>query len=208
MFSSPCTYVTWFSTCHIFIRPLLSCDGNCHDLGSSYGNQRTLPVDFPVPPFFISPFTSYFLLQRSTFPFARVHPRRPFRSLTSAPSTPTIIADRFRSRNFLSSSFSVLPPTLPSFYRRIQSGMGSPQPRSTSSLHSDDDVPRRVLTRESMPPTTLRHVFQMRPRLKSARGYIRRINYSASGKSFITGRHSFIVNLLRRCTVHSSHCKE
>jgi len=162
--------------------------------------NELFPLIFPFSRSLFLPLrlTSYY--SSSIFPFARVHPRRPFRSLTSAPSTPTIIADRFRSRNFLSSSFSVLLPTLPSFYRRIQSGMGFPQPRSTSSLHPNDDVPRRALTRESMPPTALRHVSQTRLRLKSAREYIRRVNYSVSGKIFIIGS-TFICKFTGMCTV-------
>lgn len=133
-----------------------------HDLGSPYCNQRALPLIFQFPSF-IFPFTSYFLLQqRSTFPFARVDLRQPFRSPTSAPSTFTT-ADRFRFRNFLSSSFSVLLPTLPSFYRRGYSPewvLFSCAPPLRFVPTTRRDVPRRALTRESMSSTVLRHVSQ------------------------------------------------
>ena len=131
---------------------------------SPYGNQRALPLIFSFLPF-IFPFTSYFLLQQcSILPFARV-------DLKAAFSYFYVAASLLYRRSLPPPVISSLPPfpffRLSSFYRRIRAGMASLQPCSTFSFHLHN-VPRRVLTRESMSLTKFPCT---RPRLICSRIY-------------------------------------
>lgn len=128
---------------------------------SLYGNQRALPLIFPVS---IVYFSLHVLLPATVAfdsSFARVDLKAAFSfSYTAAPLL-------YRSSPVISS----LPPfpffRLSSFYQRIRAGMASPQLCSTFSFYLHN-VLRRVLTRESMSLITFPHT---RLRLIRARIY-------------------------------------
>lgn len=174
----------------------LAWNGHCSGRGFSRGNQRAASVDFPVPHrlFFPSRLTSCAAAAFVVFLLHALIRSSPLLLLSADPlflprflfSSSFFTVDRFRSRNFLSSSFSALP-TL----EFLSAGTGrnglSSAARSTSSFRSDDDVPWRALTRESMSPTILRARSPNAVAFKSAPGYIQRVNYSVPGVPLITG---------------------